>query len=87
MLEALINETEDQKEIARILGISPAAVSQRKSKIKKATTKKVQAKLQERGPVREALLDQQADHTINELDLMGTNIRRLEQLIQPLILF
>lgn len=84
LLEALIDESMPQKDIAKLLGISEAAVSQKKKKELKDVHKAVKQKLDERAPQRQALRDEQAALTIDEIDRLHSNIERLEELIKPL---
>ena len=84
LLEALIDETMPQKKIAELLGISEAAVSQKKKKELKDVHKAVKKKLDARSSIRQDLRNEQADLTIDEIDRLHSNIVRLEDLISPL---
>ncbi|MCK5161058.1 MAG: hypothetical protein KAQ99_05735 [Candidatus Aureabacteria bacterium] len=84
LLEALIGETMPQKKIAQLLGISEAAVSQKKKSELKKVHKAVKQKLDDRAGKRQDLRNEQAEITIDEIDRLHANIERLEDLIKPL---
>lgn len=81
LLTQLIAKEVDYETASKKLGITKSAISQYLKKFKKEATKAAGLKFHETRP---SLIDQEADQTIDELALLQRNVKRLEQLVDPM---